>query len=188
MRALRVDFIADNQPKGWGRLLAAAGILLALIGWQGYAAIQHQTEAVQSALAEASKQAGLAPSRQPRQASSPATQHAMQQARSLADFLQIPWGDLFAGLEAASSPDFALLGIEPDARKRQLKLTAEADSRDAVFDYMQRLEATPQFSHVILLKHEKQQEQAEQPWRVVLIATWHDMPISIPLETSQVAP
>lgn len=188
MRALRVDFIADNQPKGWGRLLAGVGILLTMAVWMGYSIIQDQAEAVQSALTEASRQAGIVPSRQPRQASSPATQQAMQQARTLADFLQIPWGELFAGLETASNPDFALLGIEPDARKHQLKLTAEAASRDAVFDYMQRLEATPQFSHVILLKHEKQQEEAEQPWRVVLIVTWHDMPIPTPLEISQVTP
>lgn len=188
MRALRVDFIADNQPRWWGRLLAVAVMLLTLVCWQYYAAIAHQAEAVQSALAEAGKQAGLAPARQRREASSPATQQAMQQARSLADFLQIPWNALFAGLESASRPDMALLGIEPDARKHQLKLSVEAVSRDAVFDYMQRLEATPQFSDVILLKHEKQQEQAEQPWRVVLIATWHEAPVANPHETAQVTP
>jgi hypothetical protein len=188
MRALRVDFVANNQPKWWGCLLAGLGILLALACWQRYSEIEHQSEAVQSALAEAGKQAGLAPSRQPRQASSPTTQLAMQQARSLADFLQIPWNALFTGLEAASSADVALLGIEPDTGKHQLKLSAEAASRDAVFDYMQRLEATPQFSQVVLLKHEKQQEQADQPWRVVLVATWHEAPTEPPIAPPQVAP
>jgi hypothetical protein len=192
MRALRVDFVANNQPRWWGRLLAGLGMLLALTCWQRYSEVEHQSETVQSALAEAGKEAGLVTSRQPRQTSSPATQQAMQQARSLADFLQIPWNALFAGLETASSADVALLGIEPDARKHQLKLSAEAASRDAVFDYMQRLEATPQFSQVVLLKHEKQQEQAEQPWRVVLVATWHeaptDIPITTPIATPQGAP
>ena len=182
MRALRVDSVADNQPVWRGRLLAGIGILLAIVCWQGYSATRQQAEGLQSALAEAGKQVGLTSARTPREASSPATQAAMQQARSLADFLQIPWNALFDGLESASSPEFALLSIEPDARKRQLKLTAEAASRDAVFDYMQRLEATPQFSQVVLLKHEKQQEEAEQPWRVVLIATWQET------QPSQVAP
>ncbi|MCB4812087.1 PilN domain-containing protein [Methylovorus menthalis] len=181
MPMLRVDFVAANQPSLPGRLLLAGAIGLAMVAWQWQSAMQAQTQAVQAQLQQARKQVGLDQPRHARVPASPATQEAMQHARSTAAFLQIPWSSLFAGLEAATGPGLALLSIEPDARKRQLKLTAEASSRDAVFDYMQRLEATPQFSEVVLLKHEKQQDAPEQPWRVVLTATWQEpLPESAP--------
>jgi len=181
MPMLRVDFIAANQPAWPGRLLLAGAMVLTMVAWQWQSAMQAQTQAVQAQLQQARKQAGLDQPRQARVPASPATQEAMQHARSTAAFLQIPWSSLFAALEAATGPGLALLDIEPDARKRQLKLTAEASSRDAVFDYMQRLEATPQISQVVLLKHEKQQDAPEQPWRVVLTATWQEpLPESTP--------
>lgn len=77
--------------------------------------------------------------------------------------------------------DAVLLSIEPDAKKQQLTIIAEAQNKDVLFRYIARLEATAQLSQVYMLKHEvvvdtAPQQTAQQPIRFVLTATWKKAP------------
>jgi hypothetical protein len=57
-------------------------------------------------------------------------------------------------LEAMPQDDVALLGLTPDARKGQVRISAEARNLEAMLQYHQRLEASDELSDVSLLNHE----------------------------------
>lgn len=88
----------------------------------------------------------------------------------------IPWGDVLNSLEASALDDLALLAIEPDAKKRQLKITAEAKNKDILFSYLEKLEASDELANVYLLKHEIVEDVDQHPIRFVAVATWKDQP------------
>ena len=92
--------------------------------------------------------------------------------RSVSQQLQRPWQQLFAMLEAQPQEDVALLTLTPDARKGQVRITAEARNLEAMLQYHQRLERSAELSDVSLLNHEVVMGQPEQPVRFNLTATW----------------
>ncbi|MOA00151.1 hypothetical protein D3C78_1194990 [compost metagenome] len=86
--------------------------------------------------------------------------------------MNLPWDGLFATLEGQSRKDVALLSLAPDARKGQLRITAEARNLPAMLAFHRELEASDALSDVSLLNHEIVAEQAERPIRFNLMATW----------------
>ncbi|MDZ5738915.1 MULTISPECIES: PilN domain-containing protein [Pseudomonas] len=96
----------------------------------------------------------------------------LAQMQSVSQQLQRPWQQLFAMLEAQPQDDVALLSLAPDARKGQLRITAEARNLEAMLQYHQRLEASAELSDVSLLNHEVLAAQPEHPVRFTLTATW----------------
>lgn len=96
----------------------------------------------------------------------------LAQMRSVSQQLQRPWQQLFAMLEAMPQEDVALLSLTPDARKGQVRISAEARNLEAMLQYHQRLERSDELSDVSLLNHEVVAGQAEHPVRFNLTATW----------------
>ncbi|RFP98093.1 pilus assembly protein [Pseudomonas putida] len=96
----------------------------------------------------------------------------LAQMQSVSQQLQRPWQQLFAMLEAQPQDDVALLSLAPDARKGQLRITAEARNLEAMLQYHQRLEGSAELSDVSLLNHEVLAAQPEHPVRFTLTATW----------------
>lgn len=112
--------------------------------------------------------------------------------------LNIPWDELFRAVEStdkrrsadpvqqselkalglersAKSEDgneVALLAIEPDPSKGQVKLTAEARNLTAMLDYVRQLQQQSSLTDVYLQNHQVQQQDAEKPVRFTLTATW----------------
>lgn len=173
MQAIRLEYVASARPSLPGVALMLVALVVAALAWQQHSSLNQQRQSLAAAILQARQAAGLqqALQRAPVR-SSPALAADMLAARQVADFLLMPWDDVFTALEAASINDAALLSIEPDAKKQQLKLLAEAKDKDAMFRYMQRLEATPQLADVVLLKHEILEDQAQHPIRFVLSAQW----------------
>ena len=86
--------------------------------------------------------------------------------------LTLPWDELFTALEEANSSNIALLGIEPNATKRLVRVTGEAKNSAALFAYIRVLQANKSMSGVYL-KHQQVQEQSpEKPIRFTLDASW----------------
>jgi Tfp pilus assembly protein PilN len=75
-------------------------------------------------------------------------------------------------LEALPRDDIALLSLAPDARKGQLRISAEARDLEAMLAFHQRLEASAELSDVSLLNHEVKVKQPERPILFNLLATW----------------
>jgi len=76
-------------------------------------------------------------------------------ALKLAAQLDRDWPGLFASVAGAGQDDVVLLGIAPDGLRGTVRLNAQADSLDAMFGYMARLEASDALGSVQLLTYER---------------------------------
>jgi hypothetical protein len=77
--------------------------------------------------------------------------------------LTLPWGSLIGAIEQAATRDVAILQLQPDAEKGVLRLTAEARNRDAMFEYLKRLGAARELTNVVLVSHQVQKDEPQQP-------------------------
>ncbi|HLP97442.1 MAG TPA: PilN domain-containing protein [Sideroxyarcus sp.] len=90
--------------------------------------------------------------------------------------LSLPWDELFRAVETAAGKDMALLAMEPDTEKRQVKISGEAKDFAALLDYITQLEAQPVFGAVRLQSYQVQQQDSERPVRFALRAVWRGQP------------
>jgi len=181
MRALNLDYVSSRTPSLQGLLVVLIALITMASAWQFYQQLQQQSKLLDQQLRHVRELSGVKISEIPAQKkSSPELQAQIEQAKKMADFLLVPWSQVFAGLEAAVMDDAAVLAIEPDSKKRQLKITVEAKNQDVMFAYIQRLEATPQLSNVYLLKHEIMEDADQKPIRFVVVAKWTDMVKELP--------
>lgn len=178
MRPLRIDF----APRGWRRtvhhlhpaVLAAgvAGVLLcasaALGGWH----VMELRRARELAVRQVEE-------RQAAQRAKPVAVAAVAIPEAQATFvngavmqLNLPWRDLQDAVAGATPPTVALLALEPDPRKRVLKLTAETKSSDDMIAYVEQLKEQELFSGVLLTRHEINEQDSNHPLRFQLEAHW----------------
>jgi Tfp pilus assembly protein PilN len=86
--------------------------------------------------------------------------------------LNLPWRELHDAVQAATPPSVALLALEPDAGKRELRITAEATISDDMISYVERMQAQEWFSGVALARHEINEQDPNRPIRFQLDAQW----------------
>lgn len=179
MTRFDIDFAPPNWRRSlhrvpaWAWFTGALGVaLIATAVWAGSDALQRQqaSEArwlrAQQRVAQAAQ--GPAPVAQvpiaPAQASAVNTTILQ---------LNLPWRDLQDALASATPPAIALLALEPDARKRVLKITAETTGSDAMVAYIAQLKQQELFgSRVQLLRHEINALDPNKPLRFQLEARW----------------
>ena len=173
MRRLDLEFQPRrNGPLAWSLLAVASATVAGLVLLQqSLQAEQVEREASVHSLEQqlGRRPATVAPLSS---AASRAQAERLAQMQSVSQQLQRPWQQLFAMLEAQPQDDVALLSLAPDARKGQLRITAEARNLEAMLQYHQRLEASAELSDVSLLNHEVLAAQPEHPVRFTLTATW----------------
>ncbi|MFZ6748828.1 hypothetical protein [Undibacterium sp. Ren11W] len=88
--------------------------------------------------------------------------------------LNLPWRELQYALEEATSEKVAVLALEPDAKSRILKITAETKNSDDMLSYIDRLKLQDFFVSVVLNKHEINEQDANKPWRFQLDLEWSE--------------
>lgn len=103
-----------------------------------------------------------------------ATRDGALQAQWITEQLAFPWEPLFEALEKAQQPDIALLSLQPDTKKMQVKLGGEAKDFKAVLAYIDKLQASPVFSKIYLIKHEVNESVPQKPIDFTLIAYWQN--------------
>ena len=144
----------------------------ALVQADRYAEQKAELEALQAALA-ARSQAPLAVVEDkvaaPKIAVTPAQAGAVNAAVMQ---LNLPWRDLAEAVAAATPASVALLALEPDAKRRQLRITAEAKSSDDMLAYVGRMQAEEGFSSVVLTRHEVMEQDPNRPLRFQISAEW----------------
>lgn len=172
MRALKLDYRCKEnwrQRAGWFGLLLAC-LVLGDLGWQ-YRQLALEVEAGEAELASLTARPRAMQSRHGgRQGKT--MEEEMGRAREVLLHLDIPWVDLFGAVEASTSADVALLGIEPEPKQEQVRIIGEAKNYPAVLDYARRLEAGAPLSGVHLQSHQIQMQDPERPVRFVLGAAW----------------
>ncbi|MET0981635.1 MAG: PilN domain-containing protein [Telluria sp.] len=178
MKRVRIDFAPPglrrtlfHTPRlAW--LLLAAGVCLAVpaaLYANHYQSEQREFEAELAARSArvaaplAVQAAARAPVATPAQAA--AVNAAILQ-------LNLPWRDLHDAVAGATPASVALLALEPDAKRRVLRITAEARSSDDMLAYVGRLQELDWFAHVALSRHEINEQDPNRPIRFQLDAQW----------------
>lgn len=158
-KRLELDYLAPARRAGWPGLVVLA-LALALGAWLGARYGEARREIVrletESGLMSPEHRPVRALPRERLEARTKAAEAVVRQ-------LTVPWGALIGALEQSSTRDVALLQLQPDADQRQLRLTAEARDREAMFAYLRRLESAPALAEVHLVSHQVQNEDPQRP-------------------------
>lgn len=179
MKRTRIDF----APPGWRRTLFRAPprlvfvapaivallAVVALLG-EGYLERRDELAALQAAIAARGKAAAPVVARPVEKiAVAPAQATAVNDAIMQ---LNLPWRDLLEAVRDATPASVALLALEPDAKRRLVRITAEARSSDDMLDYVARMQAEEWFSSVVLTRHEVMLQDPNRPLRFQVSAQW----------------
>jgi Tfp pilus assembly protein PilN len=178
MKRVRIDFAPPSLartlhrtgPLGWS--LAVLAVLLCVaagtIGWQMQARQRVLDAELALMRAHASLPVAVAaatPQPQIGDAQGAAVNAAVLQ-------LNLPWSALHDAIAAATPNNIALLTLEPDPRRRSMKITAEAKTSDEMIAYIEQLKQQELFGAVALLRHEINELDPNKPIRFQLDAQW----------------
>lgn len=171
MRTLALDFVRRHRRSslvGWVLLaaaLAAAGHLgLRFHERQGeLARLELRLERTQSRVESGTK---IDPKR------AQALAEEMRRAQAITRQIGLPWGDLFAAVEAAATPRVALLALQPDAGQSVVRITAESKEFADALEFVRRLAASRQLRDVHLASHQVQAQDAMRPIRFIIVASF----------------
>ncbi len=174
MRALDLEFQPQRRGSraGWG--LLSVGLALSVSLATAAHVIGEQVHEQQSQLGHAQRKlqvhagpvAGLTPAQQREQ------EVRLLEMKQISAQLRRPWERLFAALETLRGKDIALLSLTPDARKGQVRISAEARNLEAMLTFHRQLEDSPELSDVSLINHEIVTNAAQKPILFNLLATW----------------
>lgn len=174
MRRIELDFVrsARHWPV-WGILLLVVGaaVLTRVV-------VTERELAGRIALSE-SKLALLTRHGAKQGVGSDDAQNMEQEIRGANDILQqltLPWSALFKAVEGANEKEIALLAIQPDAQKLQVRLQGEAKNFKALLDYIGRLEQSGTLTQVYLTNHEVKAQDPDKPVQFSLLANWKTKP------------
>ena len=165
---------ARRTPAGvWALGLIGLGCLAAAAAtwWRGEAAHSAQQQQI------AAKAAQMAVAQ--RRHVPPPMAAATPERRAAVDAwitgLNVPWSALFTALQAAGSPAIGLVELTAEARKRSVRLVAEARDSTAMLAYVERLRTGPLWSAVALVSHQQTSDQASEPvLRFEVQLQWQD--------------
>jgi len=102
-------------------------------------------------------------------------ERASQDVRVASTELMTPWSRLLQELELASADtggSVAVLGVEPDREKHQVRVLAEARTLELALAYVKRLQASEALHYPMLESHEVQAKDPQRPVRFQLRADW----------------
>lgn len=178
MSRLDIDFsrrgwrpvIVHTKLHGW--LIAISGLSVCVALAMHADAKWHSYKKGEERLASLRQGLALKHQRQlpPKQQLIP-VEHANAVNQAIAQ-LNLPWREVLDALEAATPRSIALLSMEPDAARRQLKCIAEAKDGDAMLAYLEQLKKSDFFDSVVLLRHELVEQDPGKPTRFQFEAQW----------------
>ncbi|MFN3789986.1 PilN domain-containing protein [Massilia sp.] len=158
-------------PRFAGFLFLAAILCFVLVSQvRQYQEEREGLEALQAAIAARSQAARPLPVAAP-----PKFTVSAAQAQAVNDAvmqLNLPWRDLVEAVRAATPGNVALLALEPDAKRRTLRITAEAKSSDDMLAYVARMEEQGWFASSALVRHEIAEQEPNRPLRFQISAQW----------------
>lgn len=164
---MRLDFVAPVHaaPKT-GFALALVGIAAALAVGVTFSQQLDERSRLDAELG------GIAT---PHRTTNPASLKTAEEVAAMQRELAVPWTKLLSELEAASADEaskVSLLGVEPDASKHTVRITAEARTLPDALTYVERLQQSKVLKFPMLESHERKKDDPEHPVRVKLSAEW----------------
>ena len=175
MRRLALDFRPRRRAGSWlGASILVVGVLAAVAAAEHYKALEDQRATLEASLRERARVKPL-PQRAEAGASQEAVQRRQNARRAVVRALGRPWDALYGDIEAMSVDDVALLAVEPDPRRGDVRIAGEARDAQALHGYVAALENTPSLARVSLAQHETVGDGAPGSLRFVLVARWQSV-------------
>jgi hypothetical protein len=164
---VELDYVAPVRRSVW------PGVLLLVLAIAVSAEVLLRYRDVRQELGRLEAQAGLVlPGGRPaRGLPKERLDEQAKNAEAVVRQLTLPWASLIGAIEQAATRDVAILQLQPDAEQRVLRLTAEARNRDAMFEYLKRLGAARELTNVVLVSHQVQRDEPQQPIQFSLQAS-----------------
>jgi hypothetical protein len=176
MRRLELDYVARpvwSNPVGL--LLLACAVVLAAWAYFDYAGVSEKNAQLQSQLDRLERtQTRLNGHAKLDDAQVQQLQIETKRANEVVDQLALPWSQLFKTLEASSHGKVALLGIQPDAKKRVVTIEAEGRDMPSAVEYVNRLGREGSLTGVHIISHQVQEQDPDRPVRFTVQAVWRE--------------
>ena len=173
--AIQLDFAGSRRGlSAAGSLLLALGVAAAAGVLLEYRLIGEHRAGLELKLAASIRARSPAISRDPT-----ADARIAVSAQQAATDLATPWTLLLSELEQASKESqgqVALLGVEPDHAKHNVRVSAEARTLALALAYVQRLQSSRSLEYPMLDRHEIRADDAQHPVRFELTGEWRDLP------------
>ena len=172
---MKLDFFAPAaRPVWFAWLLLGLGLMAALWTlqtWEAATAEHHRAET------ELASRHSPASTRQTQSTRKPNREEASVLNRQRADAtardqLHLSWARLLETLQAARTPEIALLSLEADGRRGDFTLAALAKNHAAMLDFFDSLQHAPGFAQVSLTRHELRDLEGEQRVHFTLRGDW----------------
>jgi hypothetical protein len=173
--AIQLDF--SGARPAWslaGALLLGVGVVAAGVVLLEYRNISQHRAGLELKLAALARADALS-----NPAETPADARVAVSVEQAATDLATPWTLLLAELEQASKDsqgEVALLGVEPDHGKHNVRVSAEARTMKLALAYVERLQASRSLNYPMLDRHEIRADDAQHPVRFELTGEWRDAP------------
>lgn len=166
---LDLDFVRTAPRRPWlGGMLLGCGVTALLLVWQAGSSGKQSIGQLQRQLAQVTRQQ-QAQQAKPAPAEDP---NELAAAFGLRRQWRTDWDSLLQALEQAQFKGIALLQVQPDARKSQLKLAGEALSEANLHDYLRRLQQTGRLREAVLNQSGIDDKQPHKPIRFQIQAEW----------------
>lgn len=166
MARLDFDFHARaSRPSRWAvaLLLVGAGALIwTLTAWQQ----ARVTVAGQAMRLAAYESTPAVADRRPATRGEDAT---LKSQTEIAAQLRFSWQPAFEALDNAHTPAIALVSLDANQAKAQLKLVAEAKQLADAIAFLNALDTQPGIARAELLQHELQKDAAQKPVRFTVV-------------------
>ena len=182
MRRQHLNFAPNSWARLWdetgpaARLLAAAGIALCLAAGWGVQQRLARIDDAESTLDQARHEWEARTRRPNGEAEAPLSEEQAAAVNAAIRQLDLPWRDLFDAIEAGTPAEIGLLSLEPDSRRAVIRIEAEADSSDAMLNYVETLKRQPFLTSVFLMKHAVDEKAGNHPLRFEIEAAWRSGP------------
>lgn len=174
--AIQLDFSGARQPLSLvSGVLLAVGVIAVVAVSIGYRTISQHRAGLEVRLEALARAEALASA----PVENPADTRIAVGVQQAATDLATPWTRLLADLEQASKDsqgEVALLGVEPDHGKHNVRVSAEARTLPLALAYVRRLQASRSLSYPMLDQHEIRADDAQHPVRFELTGEWRDAP------------
>jgi hypothetical protein len=169
-RRIELDYIAAPRRPIW------LGIAVLAVALGVAAELLARYRDTQLELARLEAVAGLvSPERRPaRVLPKERLDEEVKAAEAVVRSLTLPWASLIEALERAATREVAILQLQPDAQSRLLRLSVEARSREAMFDYVRRLGAARTLAEVHMVSHQVRLDDPQRPIQFSVQAVLRD--------------
>jgi len=171
-RRLEIDYIAPpRQPRALGFAVLAVALLAAGMLVERYREVKLDLARIEA------QQGLLGTEKRPARATSrERLDEEVKTAEAVLRQLALPWSTIIETIEGAATDDVALLQMQPDAQRRQLRLAAEARNPEAMLEYLRRLAAAKALADVHVASHQVQMEDPQRPIQFTIQALLRGAP------------